>query len=147
MNNFIRILFQGLFATGFVLLMEMYGPEQRALVGSLLNVIWGFSMTTLALVAYLLPNWRHMQLFMSVILLLALPFYKQVLKYFTLLFVKNVRGFYLLNVFYTLQMNTHYNILVYGTNKCIQIVVLSNFVFCARGHFSTRNCCVRFWLP
>ena len=88
--------------------MEMYVPEQRALVGSLLNVIWGFSMTTLALVAYLLPNWRHMQLFMSVILLLALPFYKQVLKYFTLLFVKNVRGFYLLAVFLHIENEYHY---------------------------------------
>ena len=67
---------QGLFATGFCILMEMYVPEQRALVGSLVNVVWGISMTTLAGVAYVFPNWRHMQLFMSLILLLALPFYK-----------------------------------------------------------------------
>ncbi|XP_072013646.1 organic cation transporter protein-like [Amphiura filiformis] len=67
---------EGLFATGFCILMEMYVPEKRALVGSLLNVIWGISMTTLAGVAYIFPNWRHMQLFMSLILLLALPFYK-----------------------------------------------------------------------
>ncbi|XP_022095073.1 uncharacterized protein LOC110981647 [Acanthaster planci] len=68
----------GLFSQGynqvqFVIIMEMFPPECRTLMGSLNNMFWGLGVITLTPIAYLLKNWRHMQLAISIPCFMAIP--------------------------------------------------------------------------
>ncbi|XP_072049785.1 organic cation transporter protein-like [Amphiura filiformis] len=67
---------QGTMIAGFVLLIEMLPPERRALGGLAGNMAWGFAVVTLALLAFLIRNWRHLQLVLSLGILVALPFWR-----------------------------------------------------------------------
>ncbi|XP_038051000.1 organic cation transporter protein-like [Patiria miniata] len=57
----------------FVIVMELFPPECRTLMGSLNNMFWGLGVITLTPIAYLLKDWRHMQLAISVPCLVAIP--------------------------------------------------------------------------
>ncbi|XP_046399311.1 organic cation transporter protein-like isoform X2 [Ischnura elegans] len=52
----------GVFQTLFVLALELVGPTRRTLGGVYINVVYSIANGFLALVAWALPNWRHMLL-------------------------------------------------------------------------------------
>ncbi|KAK2155588.1 hypothetical protein LSH36_236g03011 [Paralvinella palmiformis] len=56
------ILMQGLQTTSIVLIMELFQHKYSAIVGSVFEVFWGIGVMWLALIAYLLKNWQHIQL-------------------------------------------------------------------------------------
>ena len=60
---------------GFILFIEILTPEKRALGGMITNVGWGAAVVILALLGFGIRNWRHLQLLLSIGILLALPFY------------------------------------------------------------------------
>ena len=56
------VVFQGLQTTSIVLIMELFQHQYSAIVGSVFEVFWGIGVMWLALIAYLLKNWQHIQL-------------------------------------------------------------------------------------
>ncbi len=64
--------FQGLQTISFVLILELYSIEYRTAAGCGFEIFWGLGVLWLALVAYVFPNWRHMQLAISLPSLLAI---------------------------------------------------------------------------
>ncbi|XP_072024909.1 solute carrier family 22 member 4-like [Amphiura filiformis] len=69
----VGIFNQGLLNSSYVLLTEIFPPEVRTMSTPLVGVIWGVAVTTFTPVAYLLPNWRHYELFVSLLCLIAIP--------------------------------------------------------------------------
>ncbi|XP_033637976.1 organic cation transporter protein-like [Asterias rubens] len=68
----------GLFTQGynqvqFIMVIEMFPPECRTLIGSLNNMFWGVGVITVTPFAYIFRNWRHMQLAISIPCLVAIP--------------------------------------------------------------------------
>ena len=59
--------------TEYVLIMEMFSPKKRAIAGCINNISWGVGVTLLAPIAYLLRDWRKMQLAISLPCLVAIP--------------------------------------------------------------------------
>ena len=57
------------------MLMEMYAPERRAFIGNLCSIAWGIGVVILSLLAYLLRSWRHLQLVLSIGILVGMPFW------------------------------------------------------------------------
>ena len=55
--------------------MECVGPSQRTWVGIGVEIFWAAGTVILAGFAYLLPNFQHLQLAMSVPLLLFIPYF------------------------------------------------------------------------
>nr|KAG5698784.1 hypothetical protein BaRGS_032203 [Batillaria attramentaria] len=60
------LIIQGLQNATYILAMEFFVPAQRPLVGSVMEGTWGFAVMTLAGLAYLLKDWRYLQLAISV---------------------------------------------------------------------------------
>ncbi|XP_064610888.1 organic cation transporter protein-like [Liolophura sinensis] len=56
------IFLQGLQTTSHTMLMEMFQPGHRTVVGVSLEIFWGTSYITLAGIWYLIQNWRYIQL-------------------------------------------------------------------------------------
>ncbi|GIY33798.1 organic cation transporter protein [Caerostris extrusa] len=63
---------------GFVLIMEMTGPQHRTEVGIGIQLGWSIGFTTLAAVAWLFRHWFWFQLALSVPILPVLFFYKMI---------------------------------------------------------------------
>jgi len=57
---FTGMLQQGIVLPGFILACEMFPAEQRTVAGLVVQVFWGIGMCVLALIAYLVRNWRHL---------------------------------------------------------------------------------------
>ncbi|XP_038058414.1 organic cation transporter protein-like [Patiria miniata] len=55
----------GVYLIGFVLVSEIVGPAYRSFVGTLLAVFFSVGYALLAVIAYLLREWRHLQLAIS----------------------------------------------------------------------------------
>ena len=55
------------------MIMEMFAPEKRTLAGSIVNVFWAVGVILVTPIAYIFPDWRHFQLFVSLICLGFLP--------------------------------------------------------------------------
>lgn len=53
---------QGLQTTSHTMLMEMFQPAHRTVVGVSLEIFWGTSYITLAGIWYFIQNWRYIQL-------------------------------------------------------------------------------------
>ncbi|KAK7087407.1 organic cation transporter protein-like [Littorina saxatilis] len=66
------VLMQGLQTSSYVLAMEFFLPAQRPLVGCVMECFWGVTVVILPGLAYALPNWRHLQIAISVPSVLAL---------------------------------------------------------------------------
>ncbi len=66
------LLIRGLQTTSLVLILELYSIDHRAAAGCGFEIVWGLGVMWLALVGYLFPNWRHMQLAISLPSLLAI---------------------------------------------------------------------------
>lgn len=58
----LRCLLQGLQTCSFVLIMEWFTPEHRTVVGTVFEIFWGAGVMWLALVAWLIQDWRYIQL-------------------------------------------------------------------------------------
>ncbi|ELU14225.1 hypothetical protein CAPTEDRAFT_220884 [Capitella teleta] len=56
------ILMQGVQTCSFVMISELFPTERRASAGTIFEVFWGLGVIWLALLSYLLENWRHIQL-------------------------------------------------------------------------------------
>ncbi|XP_072025827.1 solute carrier family 22 member 15-like [Amphiura filiformis] len=69
----VGIFNQGLLNSSYVLLSEIFPPEVRTMSTPIVGIIWGVAVTTFTPVAYLLPNWRHYELFVSLLCLIAIP--------------------------------------------------------------------------
>ena len=52
--------------------MEFFMPAQRPMVGAVMECFWGATVMVLPGLAYALPNWRHLQIAVSLPSLLAL---------------------------------------------------------------------------
>lgn len=65
------IFIQGLQTTTYVLVMEIFLPQYRGTAGAVLECFWGVTVIIMAGIAYLLQNWRYIQIAISVPSLLA----------------------------------------------------------------------------
>ncbi|XP_060564193.1 organic cation transporter protein-like [Ruditapes philippinarum] len=59
------VLMQGLQTSTYTLAMELFLPQYRSYAGAILECFWGLSVMTVPFLAYLIPNWRHLQLVIS----------------------------------------------------------------------------------
>lgn len=71
---FMGMFLQGLQTTSYVLVMEMFLPHYRGVAGAMLEVFWGIAVLLVAPIAYLLQNWRYMQLAISLPSILAIVY-------------------------------------------------------------------------
>lgn len=60
------VLMQGLQTSTYTLVMEMFLPQHRSYIGAILECFWGFSVMLVALLAYLVQDWRYLQLVISI---------------------------------------------------------------------------------
>ncbi|XP_076371650.1 organic cation transporter protein-like [Tachypleus tridentatus] len=56
----------GLLTTGFVVLVEVVGPKHRTIFGIAIQFGWAAGYTILPGIAWLLPNWSHIQMAISI---------------------------------------------------------------------------------
>ncbi|XP_033637823.1 solute carrier family 22 member 3-like [Asterias rubens] len=66
---------QGYNQVQFVTIMEMFPPECRTLLGSCNTMFWGVGVASIAPIAYILRNWRDMQIAISVPCFVAVPLF------------------------------------------------------------------------
>jgi len=66
---------QGTSAPGFVLACELFAAKYRTFAGTIIGHFWAFAACVLALLAYLVQNWVHLQLIISLFGLLTIPLY------------------------------------------------------------------------
>lgn len=71
---FMGMFLQGLQTSSYVLVMEMFLPRYRGVAGAMLEVFWGIAVLLVAPIAYLLQNWRYMQLAISLPSILAIAY-------------------------------------------------------------------------
>ncbi|XP_072032143.1 organic cation transporter protein-like [Amphiura filiformis] len=69
----IGMIEQGVDITSYVMATEMFSPSKRAFAGIMLTNFWASGMMALAGIAYLLRDWRHLQLAISLPSLLTIP--------------------------------------------------------------------------
>ncbi|XP_022094316.1 organic cation transporter protein-like [Acanthaster planci] len=63
----------GAFLMLFVLTSEIVGPKRRVFVGTMFNLFFGVGYMLLTLIAFLLRDWRHLQLAISLQFVLCFP--------------------------------------------------------------------------
>ncbi len=68
------LLLQGLQTCTFVLIMELFTAQHRTLVGTVFEVFWGTGVLWLATAGFLLQNWRHIQLLITLPSVLAVVY-------------------------------------------------------------------------
>jgi len=66
---------QGIIIQGSVIACERVAAQYRAFAGTMIGVFWAVATCLLALLAYLVQNWVHLQLIISLISLLTIPLY------------------------------------------------------------------------
>nr|XP_022342565.1 organic cation transporter protein-like [Crassostrea virginica] len=71
---FMGMFLQGLQTSSYVLCMEMFLPAYRGVAGAMLEVFWGIAVMLVAPIAYLLQNWRYIQLAISLPSVLAIAY-------------------------------------------------------------------------
>ena len=84
-------LAQGSALVAFTLVVEKLEPRQRNIGGIAYNFFWALAMLLLALMAYLLPDWRHLYLAMSLPTLLTVSYVWLVSESIPWLYAKQVR--------------------------------------------------------
>ncbi|XP_025099664.1 organic cation transporter-like protein [Pomacea canaliculata] len=74
--RFLTTLFGiGFYLAAFVAALELVGPDKRVLAGVLIGLFWCVGLFLILLLAYLLPNWHHLQIAVSCVNLLFFPYY------------------------------------------------------------------------
>ncbi|CAH1774398.1 unnamed protein product [Owenia fusiformis] len=69
----IGMLEQGVNITGFIMAMELFPPKERVPFGIIHEVFWAIGAVLLGFYAYLFRDWRHLQLIVSLPVILILP--------------------------------------------------------------------------
>ncbi|XP_038073511.1 organic cation transporter protein-like [Patiria miniata] len=69
----VGVIEQGVDITSYVMVTEMFSPSRRAFAGILLTLFWSSGIMSLAGLAYLLRDWRHLQLTITLPSLLTIP--------------------------------------------------------------------------
>lgn len=57
------LIYQGLQMTSFLSFMEILAVQYRTLIGIVWSTFWPIGVMTLALISYLIQDWRYIQLF------------------------------------------------------------------------------------
>ncbi|XP_022108721.1 organic cation transporter protein-like isoform X1 [Acanthaster planci] len=70
---FVGVIEQGVDITSYVMVTEMFSPSRRAFAGILLTLFWASGIMSLSGIAYLLRDWRHLQLAITLPSLLTIP--------------------------------------------------------------------------
>jgi len=83
---------------------ELFAADNRTFAGMIIENFWSVAMCFLALLAYLVQNWVHLQLIISLFGLLTIPLYWCVVHTHKTLFQMHTQGLHLyakfhLNVF------------------------------------------------
>jgi len=66
---------QGILLPGVVMACELFSANYRTFAVTMTGVIWAIVTCFYALMAYLVPNWVHLQIIISLIGLLSIPLY------------------------------------------------------------------------
>ena len=66
---------QTILLCGFIMVSELFSSRQRTFAGSVSQVTWGLNAGLLAILAYFLTNWVHLQLAISLSGLACLPLF------------------------------------------------------------------------
>ena len=66
---------QGTYLPGFVMACELFATKYRTFAGTMIGNAWAIAMCLYALLAYLVRNWVHIQLIISLFGLLTIPLY------------------------------------------------------------------------
>jgi len=61
--------------SGFVMICELFAAKHRTFAGIFVGNFWAVAVCLFALLAYLVQNWVHLQLIVSLFGLLTLPLY------------------------------------------------------------------------
>jgi len=69
------ICFQGMLVPSFVMACELFAAKYRTFAGTIIVNFWAVAMCVYAPLAYLLQNWVHLQLVISLFGLLSIPLY------------------------------------------------------------------------
>ncbi|XP_071941426.1 organic cation transporter protein-like [Antedon mediterranea] len=72
---FLANFVMGQLTCSFILLLELFRPKQRSLACCIATTAWGFGLCVLTPIAYLLQNWRHFQLAITLPMIPALLFW------------------------------------------------------------------------
>ena len=68
-------MFQGILLPGFVMACEMIPAKHRTFAGVIIEVFWGLATCLLALFAFLIRDWRYLQLLLVLAELLTVPLF------------------------------------------------------------------------
>ena len=71
----ITVCFQGMTEPSFVMACELFAAKYRTFAGIIIGNFWAAAMSVYALLAYLVPNWVHLQIIISLFGLLTVPLY------------------------------------------------------------------------
>jgi len=66
---------QGIILTGFVMSCELFPASRRTIAGTTIENFWAFGMMLMPLLAYLIRDWRHLQLAFSLPAILTIALY------------------------------------------------------------------------
>jgi len=66
---------QGIILPSYVMACELFAAKYRTFAGITIFNFWAVAMCLLALLGYLLNNWVHLQLIVSLLGLLTIPLY------------------------------------------------------------------------
>ncbi|CAH1796213.1 unnamed protein product [Owenia fusiformis] len=75
LSFFIGMFEQGADVAAFVLAQELFPGDQRTMAASIICCFWAISVALLAPVAYLVRNWRYLQLVLVIPSVLTIPMY------------------------------------------------------------------------
>ena len=59
----------------FVMACELFAAKYRTFAGTIIEIFWAVAVCVLALLAYLVHDWVHLQLTISIFGLLTIPLY------------------------------------------------------------------------
>jgi len=66
---------QGIVAAGFVMACELFAAKHRTFAGTMMQNFWAAAICVYPLLAYLVQNWVHLQLIISLVGLLTIPLF------------------------------------------------------------------------
>ena len=74
-HNNVTVCCQGISVPSFVMVCELFAAKYRTFAGTIIQNFWAVAMCVYALLAYLVQNWVHLQLIISLVGLLTIPLY------------------------------------------------------------------------
>ena len=74
-NRNVIVCCQGIAVSSFVMACELFTAKYRTFAGIIIGNFWAAAMCVFAVLAYLVQNWVHLQLIISLLGLLTIPLY------------------------------------------------------------------------